>query len=98
MSKRVLTGAVTWVVLTVGAFLLDPILGAAVLVFGGILVTIGHVASTWGDASSYEERELVRARRRAEARQANSGKREKERARYRAAMERKAARAARKGA
>lgn len=98
MSKRVQIGAVVWVLATVGAFLLDPILGTAVLVFGGSLVGVGHFASTWGETPSYEERELVRARKRAEARQANAGKREKERARYRAAMARKAARAAKKSA
>ncbi len=98
MSKRVLTGTGIWVLLTVGAFLLDPVLGTAVLVFGGILVVISYYASTWGESTTYEERELARSRRRADARQANSGKRDKDRARYQAAQARKAARAARKSA
>lgn len=96
MSKRVLTGAAVYVVLTVGAFLADPIVGTAVLVFGGALLAVGWSASTWDQATSYEERELVRSRKRAANRLANTDKRATERARYQAEQARKAKRAARR--
>ena len=95
VSRRVLGGAAAWVVLTVLSFLTDPVLGTAVLVFGGSLVVVGYLASTWDSRSSFEERELARARRRAEARLANKDKRAQERARYQAAQARKDKRAAR---
>ncbi len=98
MSRRVVVGAVVWVLGTAGAFLLDPILGTAVLVFGGIGVVIGFFASTWDAGTTFEERELARARRRAAAREQNKDKRAKDRARYQAAQARKAQREARRGA
>jgi len=96
MSKRVQVGAVVWVLATVGAFLLDPILGSAVLLFGGVLVVVGHLASHWGEGTTFEEREMARARRRKVKYEANSGKRAKDRERWEAGKARKAAREARK--
>ena len=98
MSKRVQVGAVVWVLATVGAFLADPILGAAVLVFGGALVTVGHLASGWGEGSTFEERELDRARRRRATFEANAGKRAKDRERWVAGKPRKARRTERRSA
>ncbi|SDP42354.1 hypothetical protein SAMN05660199_03882 [Klenkia soli] len=98
MSKRVLVGAVVWVLATVGAFLLDPILGSAVLVFGGALVAVAHLAGSWGEGSTFEERELDRARRRKTKYEANAGKRAKDRERWEAAKARKARRTDRRSA
>lgn len=98
MSKRVLVGAAGWILITVLTFLVDPILGTAVAIFGGILVVIGYFASTWGEGATFEQRELERSRRRAADREANTDNRAKDRARYQAAQQRKAAREARKGA
>ncbi|CAB4921652.1 MAG: hypothetical protein F2825_07475 [Actinobacteria bacterium] len=98
MSKRVLVGAVVWVLATIGAFLLDPILGSAVLVFGGALVAVGHLASGWGEGSTFEEREMDRARRRKAKFEANAGKRAKDRERWEAGKARKARRTDRKSA
>ena len=96
MNKRVLIGAAVWVVLTVGAFLVDPILGSAVLLFGGVLVVVGHLASNWGASTTFEEREMTRARRRKEKYEANAGKRAKDRERWEAGKARKAGREARR--
>lgn len=96
MNKRVLIGAAVWVVLTVAAFLVDPILGSAVLLFGGVLVAVGHLASHWGESTTFEEREMARARRRKAKYEADAGKRAKDRERWEAAKARKSAREARK--
>ncbi|QNG35628.1 hypothetical protein F1C76_02525 [Geodermatophilaceae bacterium NBWT11] len=97
MSKRVLTGAGVWVLAVLGGYLLDPILGTAVLVFGGILLVVSFLGST-GRSTTFEERELARARKRAAAREANAGKRAKDKLRYEAEQARKAKRAAKRSA
>ena len=97
MSKRVLTGAGVWALAVLGGYLLDPILGTAVLVFGGILLVVSFLGST-GGSTTFEERELARARKRAAAREANKGKRAKDKLRYEAEQARKAKRAAKRSA
>src|SRR3712207_6703006 len=64
MSKRVVVAGAAWVLLTVLAFLRDPILGAFVLVFGGIGVAVVALGSTYDQHPDFEARELARARRR----------------------------------
>ncbi|MEI4272615.1 hypothetical protein TEK04_12865 [Klenkia sp. LSe6-5] len=96
MDKRVLIGAGVWVLLTAAAFLVGPILGSAVLLFGGVLVVVAHLASHWGEGTTFEERELARARRRQAKYEANADKRAKDRARWEAAQARKAQREARR--
>lgn len=94
---RVLVGAGIWLAATVATFLLvDPVVGSAVLVFGGALVVVGYLASRWDRGSTFEERELDRARARKAKYEANTGKRAKDRERWQAAQARKAQRAARK--
>ncbi len=97
MSKRVLVGAVVWVLVSIGAFLVDPILGTAVLVFGGSLVVVA-VAASRGEGSTFEQRELDRARRRKVRYEADAGKRAKDRQRWAAAQARRERRADRKSA
>jgi hypothetical protein len=86
MSKRVVVAGVAWLVLTVLAFRLDPILGSSVGIFGGIAVVVIYVAGSWDEHPDYEQRELERARRRAARKERNWEKkasaREKDRARY----------------
>ena len=65
MSKRAVVAGVIWVVLTVLAFGVDPILGACVLVFGGIGVAVVALAGSYDQHPDFEARELARARRRA---------------------------------
>ncbi len=64
MSKRVVVAGVSWVLLTVLAFLLDPVLGAFVLVFGGIGVAVAALSGTYDQHPDFEARELARARKR----------------------------------
>jgi hypothetical protein len=86
MSKRAVVAGVVWIVLTVLAFLLDPILGACVLVFGGIGVAVVALGSSYDEHPDFEARELARARRRAAKREQHRAKNkdaiEKDRARY----------------
>jgi|SRR3954454_23610133 hypothetical protein len=82
MTKRtVIAGAVS-VVLSVLAFLIDPILGASVLIFAGIGVVVVQLASTWNEHPDFEARELVRAQRRKTKWEKNKGAREKDAARF----------------
>jgi hypothetical protein len=86
MSKRVVVAGVAWVVVTVLAFLIDPILGSVVGIFGAIGVVVLALGSTWDEHPDFEQRELDRARRRADKKAKNWDKnadaRERDRARY----------------
>ena len=90
MSKRTVVAGAVWALLTVLAFLVDPILGACVLVFGGIGVVVVQLASTWDEHPDFEARELVRARKRKQKWDRDAGKREKDAARYAAHQARQA--------
>jgi hypothetical protein len=89
MSKRTVVAAAVWVVLTVLAFLVDPILGACVLVFGAIGVVVVQLGSSWDQHPDFEARELARARRRKVKWEKGAKTREKDAARYAAHQARK---------
>ena len=93
MSKRTVVAGVLWVLLSVLAFLVDPILGAFVLIFGAIVVVVVQLSSNWDDHPDYEARELVRAQRRRAKWEKNAGRREKDAARYATHQARQAAKA-----
>jgi len=93
MSKRTVIAGAVWVVLSVLAFLLDPVLGACVLIFGGIGVVVVQLASNWDSHPDFEARELDRARRRKVKWEQSAGAREKDAARYAAHQARQAAKA-----
>ena len=89
-------GAAVWAAGAVLAFLvLDPILAAFLVIFGGTAGALIAVARNWDRHSTFEERELARARRRAEKWERNSDVRARDRARweaYQARQEKKTAR------
>jgi len=89
MSKRTVVAGALWVVLTVLAFLVDPVLGACVLIFGAIGVVVVQLASSWDEHPDFEARELARARKRKVKWDKNAGAREKDAARYAAHQARK---------
>ena len=93
MSKRTVVAGAVWALLSVLAFLVDPILGACVLIFGGIGVVVVQLASSWDEHPDFEARELVRARKRKQKWERNAGRREKDAARYAAYQARQAAKA-----
>jgi hypothetical protein len=88
-------GVLVWAVATAAAFLLlDPVLGAAVAIFGGALVALVVAAADWDGHSSYEDREMERARRREEKWARNADARARDRVRWEAHQARQAAKAA----
>ena len=91
MSKRTVVAGAVWVLLSVLAFLVDPILGASVLIFGAIGVVVVQLASSWNEHPDFETRELARAQRRKAKWDKDAGKREKDAARYAAHRARQAA-------
>ena len=93
MSKRTAVAGIVWVVLTVLAFLVDPVLGAVVLIFGAATVVVVQLSSTWAEHPDFEARELERARRRKVKWEQNTGAREKDAAKYAAHLARQAAKA-----
>ncbi|WP_158548667.1 hypothetical protein [Blastococcus sp. TF02A-26] len=93
MRRRLVPGAVLWVAATVAVFLLlDPVLGAAVAIFGGALVALVVLAADWDQHSSYEEREMARNLRRKEKWARNADARARDRARWEAHQARQAGR------
>jgi hypothetical protein len=89
MSKRTVVAGALWVVLSVLAFLVDPVLGACVLVFGAIGVVVVQLSSTWSEHPDFEARELARARKRKVKWDKGAAAREKDAARYAAHQARK---------
>jgi biopolymer transport protein ExbB/TolQ len=79
------------VVVTVLAFLvLNWIIALFIAIMGLTLVVVGALASSWDDHSTFEQRELDRARKRAVKRERNAGARAKDRARWEAHQARQA--------
>lgn len=83
-----------WAVATAAAFLLlDPILGAAVAIFGGIGLALAAAAADWDRHSSFEDREMDRALRRKEKWARGADARARDKARWDAHQARQAGRA-----
>jgi hypothetical protein len=79
------------VALSVLAFvLLDPVLAAFVVILLLTGAVVAVAARDWDQHSTYEEREAVRARRRAEKWDRNSAARDRDRARWEAHQARQA--------
>jgi hypothetical protein len=69
---------------------LDAILAAFLLIMGVTLLGIGLLARDWDRHSTFEDRELVRARKRKEKWEQGSAARERDRARWAAHQARQA--------
>jgi hypothetical protein len=97
VSRRLAVWGGIWLVGSAAAFLLlDPILASAIAVFGLCLWGVAVLASGWEQHPSFEQRELARARRRAERREKTKDARARDRARWEAHQRRKAERDARR--
>ncbi|HZH18913.1 MAG TPA: hypothetical protein VEZ18_01850 [Geodermatophilus sp.] len=95
MSRRVAVWGGVWLAGSAVAFLvLDPILASFIAICGLCLWGVAALSSNWEQHSSFEQRELDRARRRAERRARTQGARDRDRARWEAHQQRKADRAA----
>lgn len=88
--------AAVWVAGSALAFLvLDPIIAAFLVILGATAVVIAAVARDWDRHSTFEERELARARRRAEKWERGAAARARDRARWEAHQARRAKKDAR---
>ena len=88
-------GAAVWAAASVVAFLtLDPILAAFLVILGGTAVVIAAAARDWDRHSTFEERELARARKRAEKWERGRAARDRDRARWEAHQARQAKKSA----
>jgi hypothetical protein len=84
-------GAAMWAAGSVLAFLkLDPIIAAFVVILGATAVVIAAAARDWDRHSTFEERELARARKRAEKWERGKDARDRDRARWEAHQARQA--------
>lgn len=84
-------GAAGWAVGSVLTFLnLDPIIAAFLVILAGTAVVMAVVARDWDRHSTFEERELARARRRAEKWERTKDSRARDRARWEAHQARQA--------
>ena len=88
-------GAAVWAAGSVVAFLeLDPIVAAFLVILGGTAVLIAAFARDWDRHSTFEERELARARKRAATWERNKDARARDRARWEAHQARQARKSA----
>jgi hypothetical protein len=99
VRKRWLVGGAIWIVVSALAFwLLNAILAAFIAILGLTVVTVLALAADWDQHSTFEQRELARARKRAVKQAARKERtkdaRARDRARWEAHQARKAARAA----
>jgi hypothetical protein len=89
----VLWGALVAVLCGLAFVLLDPILAAFVVILLVTAAVIAVLARNWDEHSTYEERELARARKRAEKWDRNADARARDRARWEAHQARQAGKA-----
>jgi phosphate/sulfate permease len=99
VAKRWLVGGAVWAVVAVLAFvLLNPILAAFVAIILLTAMAVLVLAADWDQHPSFEQRELVRARKRAAkkavVRERTKDARARDRERWEAHQARKAERAA----
>jgi hypothetical protein len=89
-------GTAVWAAGSVLAYLnLDPIIASFLVILGGAAVVVAAAARDWDRHSTFEERELARARKRAEKWERNKHVRDRDRARWEAHQARQAKKSAR---
>jgi hypothetical protein len=82
--RIVFWGALVAVVSVLAFLVLDPILATFLVILLVTGVVIAVLARDWDQHSTYEEREAVRARKRAEKWERNTAARDRDRARWEA--------------
>lgn len=93
VARRWLVGVGIWAVGTALAFLLlNAILAAFIVILGATAVVVVLLGADWDQHSTFEQRELVRARKRAVKRERTKDARARDRARWEAHKARKAQR------
>jgi hypothetical protein len=90
VTKVLLVGGAAWAAVSALAFaFLHPIIAAFIAIVGAVVVVIAVMTQDWEQHPSFEERELARARKRAEKRERTKDARERDRERWRAHQARK---------
>jgi hypothetical protein len=93
VSRRLTVWGGIWLIGSAAAFLLlDPILASFLAIIGLCLWVVALLSSTWEQHPSFEQRELDRARKRAENRERTKDARARDRARWEAHQRRKVGR------
>jgi hypothetical protein len=82
--RMVFWGALVAVVSALAFLLLDPILAAFLVIMLATGAVIAYVARDWDQHSTYEQREAVRAQKRAEKWERNKAARDRDRAKWEA--------------
>ena len=96
MARRLIGWGGVWLVGSIAAFLLlDPILASFLVIVGLCLWGVAVLSSGWEQHPSFEQRELVRARRGAARRERTKDARARDRARWEAHQQRRARRSSR---
>ena len=96
-TRTVLWGALVVAVSALAFRLLDPILAAFVAIILVTAAVVAVLASDWDRHSTYEEREAVRARRRAEKWERGARARDRDRAKWQAHQAKQARQAGQAG-
>ncbi|MGY1737069.1 MULTISPECIES: hypothetical protein [unclassified Geodermatophilus] len=96
MNARLVLAGLIWAAVSVVAFLAIPdvIVASGLVIFGAVLLLVLFMARDWDTHSSFEEREMLRARRRKDRWERTAGSRARDRERWEAHQARKAARSA----
>ncbi|MGY1654093.1 hypothetical protein [Geodermatophilus sp. SYSU D01119] len=97
MNGRLALAGVVWATVSVVAFVAigNVIVAAGLVVFGFVLLVVLAMASDWDSHPDFEERELLRSRRRKEKWDRSAGARARDRQRWEAHQARQAEKAAR---
>jgi hypothetical protein len=91
VARRWLIGGGVWAVVAALLFLvLNPIVAAFLVILAATLVVVAVLAADWDKHSTFEERELARARKRAAKWDRTKDARARDRARWEAHQARKA--------
>ena len=90
MTKRWWLGLAGYAVITALAFLvLYWVLALLIAIFGGTVLVVTAMARSWDEHSTFEQREMERARKRKAKYERNAGARAKDRALWEAHQARK---------
>ena len=99
VNGRLVLAGVVWAAVSVVAFVAigNVIVATGLVVFGLVLLVVLAMASDWDSHPDYEEREMLRARKRKEQWDRSAGSRARDRQRWEAHQARQAEKAARQG-
>jgi hypothetical protein len=96
VNRRLVLAFLVWAAVSVVAFLAIPdvLVSAGLVIFGAVLLLVLAMARDWDEHSTFEEREVLRARRRKARWERNADSRARDRERWEAHQARRAGQAA----